>query len=62
MASEIVVESKTEALECLYAIESIAQLMQKAHEHLDESTTGIYGSAVIVERNAKRLMELLGEA
>lgn len=62
MENKIVLESKMDALECLWAIEAIARLMQKAHEHTSDETTGIYGSALIIERNAQRLMAMIGEA
>lgn len=53
---------ETEMLGCVYAIEAIAQLMQKAFDSNDDSTTGVYGSAVILESKAQRMLELLGQS
>ena len=62
MAEQILGDAQQrEAIECLYAIEAISQLMQKASVDVSEATEGVYGSAVVIERNARRLIEILGD-
>ncbi|HVI57725.1 MAG TPA: hypothetical protein VM619_02475 [Luteimonas sp.] len=51
-----------EMLEHLCAVQALACLLQKAHEHTDDSHTGIYGTALIIEQKANRMLELIGQA
>jgi hypothetical protein len=55
-------DTSSEMLDCVWAIEAIAQLMQKAFETSPEGNNGVFGSAVVLEVKAKRLLELMGQA
>lgn len=46
----------------LYGIQALARLLQKASESLDDQFTGIYGTALIMEQKANRVLEMIGQA
>lgn len=64
MATETVANGTLEAMEEIWsqasAIESLAQLLQKAFERTADGTTGVYGTAMVLEQKAQRILELTG--
>lgn len=45
---------------CLAAIESLARLLQKAHESIENEHSGVYGTALIIEEKAGEALRLIG--
>ncbi|MDQ3040546.1 MAG: hypothetical protein M3R16_12210 [Pseudomonadota bacterium] len=61
MATEILqADTNNELFACLAAIESLAQLLQKAHERMGD-TTGVFGTALVIEQKAHEAIALIGQ-
>ncbi len=57
----LVEDPRNKLFGCLAAIESLARLLQKAHEGIENEHTGVYGAAMIIEEKAGEALQLIGE-
>lgn len=61
MASKVADNDSDDMLHCLNAIEALAQILQKAFEGTSDETTGVYGTAYIIEQQAQKGLQLIGQ-
>lgn len=60
---DIANDKHNEITEALYNIQAVARLIECAFEHTDHSTKGpgAYGGACLIQREVKRVFDLIGE-